>query len=1209
MLKWIILAFFLATMAWQIMRAITKPMIKNVLTVVSIAIAFVITAILHRNGFFAEVVNKLLVKFEVGEIIISKVGPEWGPKIAEMMPGVISVMSALAAPAVFSFVFNIIFLILKIFYVNFVTKYLEFRNVRREKREFKKALKREKKHVKKIVAATAKTNRALWQEIPEEKQKEIREKYEDIDDDEIERMVDKRVRKEKRRRRKQGYFRESTEHKIVSVFAGVLCGFLLFAINSLAIFYNMDIVCDITHTVLEGGEYEEGDQKTTLYLAIETFDKYVVGSYEDSVVIKIYDELGVIDLLNKTVRAGGNIAGEGEDPIYGSDIAELFASTTLRLACAMLDVNYSDDYIREDTETLLSKNPLAEKMVDTATTALVDYLNENPELLDKYLGSEDEGDMISALLGMIIGAYQDDEGKFITEPFKNDINAATEVVVVISENKLLAKILADDFDKADLLKDKELLGGVISAMSNLTPYRPAMEGAFTMGLGMMTPLLGLPENDAAAYDAFIAQIVSASNDMRDLTEDNLIDLQTLFISAAEYRIYDGKLAYINERIDGIEAQITEKQSLISSNNGRIAEIDLRLAEIAERLDGIENELLDDSVSDEDRVSLENEKTILTDEQSSLTQEKSTLESDNITQATLVADWEEELNNTETGWYKKLADLELQREEYTEKTNILNYILDPLYVIELIRDEGVALRDAGEELKSNGERLQAEGEALQKDGEIKQAEIENKISEINGEIERIRARIEEIAPIIIGLEFKKESEGDLTTYEKAYLDELYAEQEDLSLEISDLETEIVALEEDIASTVENFTERGEALIQEGKNLVAQGEVLADRALDLADSATECVEIFEERIQQFTPFISYYMNWTSVQKPFMLAGEDLTSACLSMNIGGTVYVCNTDFITIETLLDLALGMLGSNNGENTDETPENADPESPDLLNDESVDDEETEDDDGMGGFADFSVDEYLDQIPMKDLFETITITEVTEENKEEFNGRVSPFTNLYNFLIAMSSDNKNQSAPAEMNEEWLRYTLEGFPTNLHSKEMPIEDTSSEMIVILLADRSEFEYKGMTAEDFNNALNFAAWDDAAVKAEDSEKLVDIIFALIDLIGNLNNTETIEEGNSSGVLGESNQLEALFGLFNVLGTTMDLMAETECLKGLPPVMLEAILKNEMLSLVMTPSMLNGYMEEMNSEDFSYATFMQEFVGTFTDLLAKLNTQGGNE
>jgi hypothetical protein len=126
---------------------------------------------------------------------------------------------------------------------------------------------------------------------------------------------------------------------------------------------------------------------------------------------------------------------------------------------------------------------------------------------------------------------------------------------------------------------------------------------------------------------------------------------------------------------------------------------------------------------------------------------------------------------------------------------------------------------------------------------------------------------------------------------------------------------------------------------------------------------------------------------------------------------------------------------------------------------------------------------------------------------------------------------------------------------------------------------------------------------LRVSDSEQLANIIFTIVDIIGSLG--ENGEEGGESG----EDKIDSVLGILSVFGKALDLMDDTHCLNGLPAVMLKALLKNEMLSVAMTPSMLNDYMNQMEAEDFSYEAFMNDLVDTFTGVLDKINGQGGSE
>ena len=95
------------------------------------------------------------------------------------------------------------------------------------------------------------------------------------------------------------------------------------------------------------------------------------------------------------------------------------------------------------------------------------------------------------------------------------------------------------------------------------------------------------------------------------------------------------------------------------------------------------------------------------------------------------------------------------------------------------------------------------------------------------------------------------------------------------------------------------------------------------------------------------------------------------------------------------------------------------------------------------------------------------------------------------------------------------------------------------------------------------------------------------------------------------DTSQYDGILNILVTLGGTMDKMAETTCFHGVPQIMLESILKNEYVSMVMTPSMLygeDGYMSRIEAGNLSYAEFMQEIVDTVRELIDAIGNLGGN-
>ena len=1226
MLQWIIFGFFAATMIWQVMRAIRKPMVKNVLTLIAIPITFFITVKLHQFGVFTWGMTKLLEKFDLKALIASNLGEELSNQIMNLIEnGALPTLAAMLAPALFVLVFNLIFTLSKLLYVNLIAKYFKSRAIKREKEEIKNAIKAEKQRLAQTIRENEERNRAIIDALPEEEQEAFVEKYEPIDEDEIEDMVEKRVKAEKKRRKKQGYYRESSEHKAISILAGAACGFLLFAISWSPLFYWMDLISGVTDNVLDTKTVNYQDSNTKIFNAVKVVDKYLVQEYNDSIVISTYQGLGIVDLMNENIQKGaivGTYVKDGvEEPIYAKEVAKYYLSHTLRLACALLDVNYTycneDRGPESDMEAILN-HPVYLNSIDK----IAEFIATNDKVEGFLVGFVEKGEneeatLIEGLLANIFGVYmtkgdsnEDGTIDYTVNPdiIANDLNTVSKVVVVVvKHNKLLLNLIKGDMEALLNKSNIAFVTDIIGAMSGLSGYRPAMEGMFTSGIGMITPYLGLPENDAAGYDLFISQFVTAINNSEALTETQLEEIQKLFVAASEYQVNEGKIAYVQGRIDKVTAYIAEREAAIVANNEKLAK--LEKIDNIDRIDEI-NTLLSDTEStltDEEKAELEVEKTSLLDnftdeekvdlaavkasllleftdeENADLDALKNDLTYSNGTHRYMIAyftnelegDGEIEEGETDDGLIAMLDRLVKERDEAGKTISILDYIIDSLRVVEIIKDEGLNLKDEAEGLKTQGEYFENEGNALKTD-------IENTKNQIE-------AVITEIAQLEIEYQLGNKTPAE---YE--------AELEALNVRKGELNNQINSL-----------TERSQNLIQDGKNLFAQGEVMAEKATDLANSATDCLEETEARFSEFTPFITYFMSWNSIQKPLLTAGEDKTSACMSIRVNGKLYVCNTDSITIDNILDLITDGMGDMNFE--------------DIGNIGDVED---------GEIPDLNIDDVLDKIPFKALFDAITIVEIDETNKADYEGRVSPYTNFVNYLIAATSARKETEGALNIDNEWFFNVLSRYNAVLSETENYIADNSVELInaILVATESKEYDYKGLTLEDVNSSLNFAAWDDASIKEEDTKKLAGIIFDLIDFIGNIGGmTEATELSNESdsgnalgGLLGGSD-LTVILDILSELGALLDGMASTECLGNIPYTLIRALFNNDKLSLIMTSTMLygeEGYLtkldkinsgEEYTYEDAngvevtvdSYKDFMTEFLSKIQGLLDNLNTK----
>ena len=991
-LQWILLALFLIAIVRNVAKAMRNPMLKNFLRLLSILVAFIITFILQICGVFQNIAGKV-----VGSLELASMVPEFEGAIGSVIDVILAFGTTLLSPMIFTLTFLILFWCLQLIHVNLTYKYVIKRRRRKEIREFKALLKEEKMLLKKAITDNEERFKSIMDSIALANPDMDTYDYEALDEDEIEKMVEKRIKAEKKKKKKSGFFKESSERKAMSMVCGVVSGFLLFGILWMGMFYTMDVLSDVTD-----GIKDTNAEDTKIYQVVEMIDDHLVTPYEESFVYKLYDSMAMVDLMNFTVKAGGKLEVNGE-VYYADDIMRDHMTRAVRLACEITSATSDKAHVGEDVDSLV-KNPITVNVMAEFIVALVNSV----EVEDM-----DDTDALNAIYGSIIANYQGENGK---ELVIKDLDAVSEIVVIAANNKLLAMVIADTSNLAGLVENRELIEDLAVAMSKLSFYGPTMENAFTLVVDAMGTTL-MPADNAAAYEAFLANIVNSADGLTNISNEDLGYFYAFLKNAATY--------------------------------------------------------------------------------------------------------EKSENNTSGG--------------------ILAYIADPLYRAELLRDDANDIKESVEQLEQDAQDYWDDVEALKAD-----------IEAFKADIDALTAELESAAVEIAALELKKiEYPENFTTEDQERLDYFYGLQSkkgDFEAQVADFELQAADLE-------------------------ARAHELEDRALELeedikalADAAQGYVTDFEERIKGLTPFITYFLNWNNVQKPFMLAGEDMSTACMTVNVEGTLYVCNTDILSIEMLVDIV-----ANGGLST-----------VDIL-----DGDETEGDSDI--LDTITVDEYLDKIPMKDLIEQITVT----NDADSMGDRVSALTDLVNYLI-LAANNVEET----ITEDWVYATLSAYL--LQENNPDACNNVATKIVNAFGNHVNFDYNGVTVEKMKAELHFGDDWTAEYREADSAKLVGIIFTFVDLMGKI--SEDYDDSSMSTILG----------LLTTLGKTMDQMADTYCLSGIPSIMVEGILKNDMLSMAITPSMLygeTGYMSRLESGELTYEDLMVEISEMASTILDKLGNNNEEE
>ena len=212
----------------------------------------------------------------------------------------------------------------------------------------------------------------------------------------------------------------------------------------------------------------------------------------------------------------------------------------------------------------------------------------------------------------------------------------------------------------------------------------------------------------------------------------------------------------------------------------------------------------------------------------------------------------------------------------------------------------------------------------------------------------------------------------------------------------------------------------------------------------------------------------------------------------------------------------------------------------------------------------------------------TIITITDNNREQYKDYISPVAGVVNALALKSSTTK--------------LTRDNLYTILNAYVSSSTDAASLEVANRILAREGFVSNAVTVEKMLAATNFTDWTDEE-KAKDSRLCVDIIMDLLGIMDSLGNMDT-----SAGIEGALDLVDQ----FGTLGATMDVMKQTSCINQLPPLLIEGLVKNEMLSTYMKPSIafqINNIVENNNK---SYADCMNQIA---VNIRWAITTFGGEQ
>ena len=426
--QWILLAFFLVAVITGTVKALKRDMLRNLLRLGAVVVAFLITFFLQLGGVFQGIATSVANAIGISSML-------------EGMSYLTDVIVALAGTIVSAIVFvPVFFIILGILYiVIFVTL--------------------------KIVAK----KNSQKDEKAEEKEEESEGK--------------------KKKAKKPIFYREKAWKRAVSVASGIIGGILILSVSLMPIFYIEGLMSTVVHAA------DETDaQDSEICQVIDVVDEYFVAPYEDSFVGGFYKAFGLSDLMSYTAKLGGKIVLEDGSTAYIDDTVKSVLSHGISVAVQLTSPTSDAATVKDDVNAIVTDPILSSVAADALMGIIADMENEKPE----------EDDLLGGLIYNFLQYYKEADKATI----QKDLAALGNTIGVLAEEKVFATMLEEDVDLALLLENEEMLGNVVSAISGLSAFGPTLEDAFGLGIDILGDTLAIPENNAAAYDIFMEDLLT-----------------------------------------------------------------------------------------------------------------------------------------------------------------------------------------------------------------------------------------------------------------------------------------------------------------------------------------------------------------------------------------------------------------------------------------------------------------------------------------------------------------------------------------------------------------------------------------------------------------------------------------------------------------------------------------------------------------------------
>ena len=213
-----------------------------------------------------------------------------------------------------------------------------------------------------------------------------------------------------------------------------------------------------------------------------------------------------------------------------------------------------------------------------------------------------------------------------------------------------------------------------------------------------------------------------------------------------------------------------------------------------------------------------------------------------------------------------------------------------------------------------------------------------------------------------------------------------------------------------------------------------------------------------------------------------------------------------------------------------------------------------------------------------------IVAYSDENADIYKNKISPVAGLINVLAERSSTK-------EKTADWLYTLLQSYSES----ELAKSDPASLALAKTILDRDSYVTKAATVENMVASVDFINWD-AEDRANDSRICASVI---IDLLGLMENLESVDSAEGTDIV------EDLMDQFSLLGEALDNMNKTSCIGELPHLVVEGLIKSDMLDDYMKPSMAYQMNDLVDKQGKTYAECMNQIVDVLKFALGNLEVE----